>query len=355
MLSFTILSQMKEPMRTDSKQVRGLADTIGFAHTAEQMEMLMRRIGERMAEHPLAPLRRSPWHAVIAPHDDYTYVGELYPEILRGVTAPLVILFGVAHTARQRGLENVLLFDSFTHWHGPYGDIPVSPIRNEIMSRLSADLYRVDDEMQSIEHSVEAIVPFLQHFNRGVEIVSILVPAMPFERMELIARQLGPAIAAAAADRRAEWGRDYAIVISNDAVHYGDEEWGGRDFARFGTDVDGYRKALELERQIIDESLTGRIDPERVRRFTEFTLDPNDFREYRWTWCGRYSVPFGLLAAFRLQQELGTMPLSGELVGYRTSIDGREHIAVDDIGMGVTAPAGLRHWVGYAGIGYSPG
>jgi hypothetical protein len=78
----------------------------------------------------------------------------------------------------------------------------------------------------------------------------------------------------------------------------------------------------------------------------------DDWREYKWTWCGRYSVPFGMLAAWSLQQELGAPPLAGRILGYGTSID-TPRIAVDDLdGMGVTAPANLRHWVGYAAVGY---
>ena len=37
---------------------------------------------------------------------------------------------------------------------------------------------RGSNDMQTVEHSVEAIVPFLQAYNRDVEIVSILVPYM---------------------------------------------------------------------------------------------------------------------------------------------------------------------------------
>jgi hypothetical protein len=44
-------------------------------------------------------------------------------------------------------------------------------------------------------------------------------------------------------------------------------------------------------------------------------------------------------------------PLSGTPVGYSTSI-AVEHVPVSDIGMGITAPAKLTHWVGYAAVGY---
>ena len=76
------------------------------------------------------------WRMAIAPHDDYAYAGFMYPLVLRNVKARTVIIFGVAHKARQLGLEDQLVFDSFTHWSGPYGDIAVSPLREQIMARL---------------------------------------------------------------------------------------------------------------------------------------------------------------------------------------------------------------------------
>lgn len=330
-------------------KLRPLADIVGFAHTAEQMDAVMKRIGEMQGS------ERSwdtAWRVAISPHDDYTYTGHLYPALLERVRAKTIIFFGVAHKAKHLGLENQLIFDSYSHWRGPYGDVQVSSIREEIMETLPEAIYQVNDTMQELEHSVEAIVPFLQHYNRNVEIVSILVPAMPYGRMEEIARGLAEVIGNAAGRREWKWGDDYAIVISTDAVHYGDEEWGGRDFARFGTDTTGYREAVAYEHLIIDTCLAGEVAPEKIRRFTEHTVEKEDFREYRWTWCGRYSVPCGLLTAYHLQRHLDVAPLSGELIGYGTSIDGREHIPVEDLGMGVTAPAHLRHWVGYASVGY---
>jgi MEMO1 family protein len=329
--------------------LRNLADPVGFAHTADQMQTLMQRIESAAATDDIT------WRVAISPHDDYTYVGNLYPALLKNISADTVILFGVAHKARMLGLENELIFDSFTHWHGPFGNVKVSSIREEIIAALSAGSYQINDEMQGIEHSVEAIIPFVQYYNRDVEIVSILVPSMPYRRMEELAEPMAEAIGKVAAQRGWEWGREYAIVISTDAVHYGDEEWGGRNFADFGADEAGYRQAVAYERTIIDECLTGDITPEKIERFTKYTVRGDDFREYKWTWCGRYSVPFGLLTAYRLQQFLDTEPLHGTLVGYGTSIDGRGHIPVNDLGMGVTAPATIRHWVGYASVGYGAG
>jgi AmmeMemoRadiSam system protein B len=344
---------MQHPIRR-----RGLADAVGFAHLERQIDAVTRRIAAQDGSRLERILRDKGvsgddrWRMAIAPHDDYAYAGFMYPLALRNVRAPVVIVFGVAHKARQLGLEDQLLFDSFTHWRGPYGDVAVSPLREKITARLPDGAWRVSDDLHSLEHSVEAKLPFLQHYNRAVQIVPILVPSMSFARMNELASPLADAIAAIMHEERQEWGSDLALLASTDAVHYGDEGWDGRDFAVYGADADGYASALAHERRIMSDCFDGSLQPDRIERFTRYTVANHDHREYKWTWCGRYSVPLGLLAAWRLQQSLGAQPLSGTLLGYATSL-GDQRIKVDDLdGMGVTAPATLRHWVGYAAIGY---
>ena len=338
---------------------RGIADAVGFAHRAEHMDEVVRRIdageGGRLRDTLLAASgigTAKAWRVAIAPHDDYAYAGFMYPLALANIKARTVFIFGVAHKARTFGIENRLVFDSFTHWHGPYGDVKASGLREAIRGELAEDSYVVHDELQAAEHSVEAKIPFLQHFNRDVEIVSILVPAMPHARMREIAAPLAGAIAKATRKRKLRWGEDFALVISTDAVHYGDEDWGGRNFAEYGTGAQGYREALEHERAILADCLAGTLAPGRAALFSGYTVREDDWREYKWTWCGRYSVPFGLLAAWNLQQALGAEPLDGRVLGYSTSIEA-PRIEVGDLGgMGVTAPANPRHWVGYAAVGY---
>lgn len=337
---------------------RGLADTVGFAHLEHQIETIVQRISAQDG----AKLERilkdksvtagDRWRMAIAPHDDYAYVGLMYPLVLRNVAAPVVIIFGVAHMARQLGLEDQLVFDSFTHWAGPYGDIAVSPLRERIMTRLPEASYLVNDEMQSIEHSVEAKLPFLQYYNRDVEFVPILVPYMPFARMNELASQLASAIARIMREENLGWGADIALVSSTDAVHYGDQGWRGKNFAIYGADAEGYVKALAHEQQIMHDCFGGDLHPDKVERFTRYTLADHDHRQYKWTWCGRYSVPFGLLTAWRLQQLRRAPTLAGTILGYTTSLED-QRIKVDDLdGMGVTATATFRHWVGYAAVGF---
>jgi AmmeMemoRadiSam system protein B len=342
-----------------SIRVRQPVDTVGFASHAWQMDSVMSRIAKlnrnvavmNMNRNHPATGSQSVQKAAICPHDDYIYAGWLYPEVLKNIHANTIILFGVAHKAKKFNIENRLVFDSFDEWKEPYGNITIPDLREEIMKNLSSDAYIVHDSLQQAEHSVEAIIPFLQYYNRKVRIISILVPYMPFEKMDQLSGQLAAAIAKALKDKGLKWGRDVAFVMSTDAVHYGDEDWNGSNFAFYGCDDNGYKEAKEHEMKIIDETLCGPMDMVKARTFTQYTLMENDYKAYKWTWCGRYSVPLGLLTIIKMQASLPGKPLQGNFAGYGTSLD-EPRLKVSDLVMGKTANATMHHWVGYAGITY---
>jgi AmmeMemoRadiSam system protein B len=330
-----------------------LVDTVGFAHYPWQMDSLMNRIkkyqGDQL-EKRTRYLTTKTTKAVLCPHDDYTYVGYLYPATLKQIHTPVVIIFGVAHKARKLHLENKIIFDSYDYWKGPYGKVKVSDLREKIIDNLPKDLYMVNDTMQAIEHSVEAEIPWLQYFNRKVQIVSILVPYMPFKRMQEIAGPLAEAIRKATASEHMQWGKDFAFVISTDAVHYGDQGWGGQNFAYYGTACTSYTNAKGHEMEIL-HTISGYISEGMIHRFCNMTVEPNDYHQYKWTWCGRYDVPLALLTINKLNEKLYHEPLHGQVIGYSTSIE-HEPIPVKDLRMGITAPANDHHWVGYAAIKY---
>jgi AmmeMemoRadiSam system protein B len=355
-LSIFFLACNTQQNKQADTSIRNLIDTVGFASKAYQMDSIISRINNTQGAY-LENIIKSTgvdntkqWKVCISPHDDYSYVGYLYPAVLNYVKATTLIIFGVAHKARKLGLENKIIFDSFTSWHAPYGDVKTSSIRDKIISALPKDVYIVNNQMQSMEHSVEALIPFLQCNNRNIEIVSILVPYMSFDRMKEIAMPLALKIKKVVTESDLEWGKDFAFIISTDAVHYGDEGWGESDFSFYGTDSAGYNQAINHELKIINDCLIGSIELDKIRKFTNYTVMPDDYKKYIWTWCGRYSVPFGLLTTYYLQNQLNE-ELNGFFIGYSTSID-HEHIKVDDINMGITAPANDHHWVGYAAVGY---
>jgi AmmeMemoRadiSam system protein B len=341
------LFSCKNGVMSDAKteKIRPLKDTVGFAQYSWQVDSLMARMYPGgWKEHT-----GQPWKLVICPHDDYTYVGTLYPELLQNVKAPNLFLIGVAHKAAKLHIEDSLVFESYTSWKGPWNNVPVSPAREELFNMLAKKYAIKSDTLQRVEHSLEAMIPYLQYFNRNITIIPILVPSMSPDRMQACGKALAEAIRMVAKNHRWEWGTDYAIVSTTDAVHYGNEDWGGANMAYFGCDEKGNIKAREHESGIIDSCLKGEINPVKIRLFSNFTLNADNFREYKWTWCGRYSVPVALYTAYYLDND---NPLSGTLVGYSTSITS-PHIPVEDIGMGRTAIATVCHWVGYAALGYN--
>ena len=357
LLIILLFCQKTTKEKTSTVHLRGLADTVGFAHTAWQMDSVMERINRRDGKE-----RRNifqiqdvdqniPWQMVVCPHDDYSYAGMLYPYVLKNLSASNVIILGVAHRAKDFNIANQIVFDNFSEWRGPYGNIPVSPLRGEIIAQLPQDSYIISDSLQEVEHSVEALLPFIQYYNRPVNIVSILVPYMNFDRMNEIAVPLSNALETVMQNHQLKWGKDIAIAISNDCVHYGDRDWGGKNYAPFGADTAGYRSATNFDMNIISECLIEQLDPQRIRRFFEYTVAKDDYTKYSWTWCGRYSIPFGLLTGYYLNKDISRKALYGTMLRYRTSIS-QEPIPVQDLGMGVTAPANIHHWVGYVAIGY---
>jgi AmmeMemoRadiSam system protein B len=329
-------------------------DTVGFAQYAWQVDSMLARIvrlqHDRLAavSEPLAGT--APLRVAISPHDDYSYVGYLYPALLQHVNSDVVILFGVGHKAKQFGLEDKIVFGSYRKWKSPRGAVNVSGLQETLMKKLPEDTFIVHDSLQTVEHSLEALIPFLEHYNPDVEIIPVIVPYMSYERMELISGALAKAISETMNDARLAWGNGWSVVISTDAVHYGNEDWGGSNYDRFGVDSAGYSLAVKYEEEIMNTMLAGELTPEKIRAFSSCTVREDDYRQYKWTWCGRYAVPVGLLTAYRIS-EMEQKPLTGIPVGYSTSIAGSP-IPVSDLGMGLTAPAKLTHWVGYAAVGY---
>jgi AmmeMemoRadiSam system protein B len=334
---------------------RGQMDIVGFASTSEQMLSVVARSMEMAA--PTQDVLRGKYgwgdntafSAAVCPHDDYYYAGRLYALLMPYIKANTVILFGVFHKARVWDLEDKLVFDSFETWRGPFGPVKVSPLRERIISELPAGDYVVDNDMQQVEHSVEAIVPWLQAFNPDVEIVSILVPYMGWEKMDRTAGRLAEALATIMRENDWRLGEDVALVSSADAVHYGDAGWGGSNFAAFGTDPDGYKKAVNRDLHLAESTLCGPVKRPQLEKFLYTCVERGDVRQYKLTWCGRFSVPFGLDVASRLNEELNGRQLKGTLLDYGTSLS---EVSVEVDGIGVTAPNNLHHWVGYAAIGY---
>ena len=345
---------------SEGDRTRGQLDTIGFVvHAAEAEEVVATAIeleAKSLVEQ-YQDLEMGPGNGFIGgvcPHDDHLYAARVYVHLTERITAPRVILIGVFHKARLWDLEDRLVFDSFEAWHAPWGPMAVDSLRDELIAALPEDSYVVDNTMQSREHSLEAILPFIQRKNRQRTIVPILVPYMGWERMEALSDQLASALADVMEHRRWRLGLDLAIVVSSDAVHYGPDF----EHAPFGTDPEAYVRAVARDQELIADHLEGMLRPEALRELLYALVEPEDVHRYSLPWCGRFSIPFGLevLRKVALKTE-GGVP-EGKLLRYGTSISEPELPVSSEArggGLGYTAPSNLHHWVGYAAIGYRLG
>ena len=323
--------------------LRGQRDAIGFASTAEQMKKTWELSAEGPAPDKLGPAPAAGVLGALSPHDDYLYAGRVYRAVLPLVTAKTVIVIGVFHQYRKYRVRDRIVFDPYPAWRTPDGSVPVSSMRDELLAAMPKGDAIQDAADHDMEHSIEAEVYWLRHQNPDVEIVPILAPATKFERLEEIAAKLGAAIAASMKKRGLALGKDVAIVISADAVHY------GLDFKQvpFGDGgVEAYTKATARDRDLLTGPIAGKLDGDKIKTLYGTFVDPADPDTYRVSWCGRFSVPFGMLVMKETAKAMGLGTPSGMPIAYATSV-GAPELRVRDTGMGETAPANLYHFVGY--------
>ncbi len=329
--------------------VRGRIDSTGYALHAAQMARVWERSAEPPAPDSLGPLPTPGVAAVICPHDDFSLAGRVYRRVLPLVTARTVVLFGVFHGYWRFGERDRIVFDPYHEWTAPDGMVPVSPLREALLARLPREDWTQDSTAHDLEHSLEPLVCWLKHIRPDVEIVPIIVPAARFERLEALADHLSGALTAELEARGWGWGRDVAIAISADGIHY------GPDFSQLTFGAGGmkaYELATAKDRGLLTGPLQGQLTTAKIRTLYETFVDPQHPDTYRWTWCGRFSVPLGLLTLERVARGAGGA--IGWPVAYATSISGPE-LGLRDIGMAPTAPTNLYHFVGYPGAAFTLG
>jgi MEMO1 family protein len=338
-------------------RTRGLVDIVGFPQTADEMTTIGDAVERVEKEEVAANQRRfglTDGSALVAgwcPHDDYVIAARVYAHVLRYIRARRVILIGNAHWSETFGVRSRLIFDDFDAWRGPYGPVRVASLREEILRAMPATSVRVDRTMAATEHSLEGLIPYLQYYDRGVEIVPIMVPVTPWPDIEARASELARAVAGAA--RRLGWtlGRDLAVLVSGDGQHYGDYGWSYYAYHPFGCDADGYKQAMAQDDRLVRSYLAGPVDARRLRALFEELVDASDVGKYRITWCGRFAVPFGIRFAALLTEALEGRALEG--LGLRSgSSIAFPRLQVPGSGLGLTGDANLHHFVTYQAVGF---
>jgi len=343
-------------LASQGDRVRGQMDTVGFVVGETEAEEVVATAVALEKDSLAAQDRRlgmdgdDGFIGGVCPHDDHLYASRVYLHLTERITAPRVILIGVFHRAKSWDLRDRIVFDHFESWHGPWGPIEVDDLRGELIRALPTESYVIDNAMHSREHSLEAILPFLQRGHPNRTIVPILVPHMGWDRVEELTDQLALALVGTMKRRHWRLGEDVAVVVSSDLVHYGPDF----EHAPFGTDAAAYEDATRRDRSLIHENLSGGLNPADLRRLLGTLVDPETL-DYRLPWCGRFSIPFGLelLRKVALGSE-GKVP-DGALLRYGTSLSDAElpvSAEAREAGLGYTAPSNLHHWVGYASVGY---
>lgn len=333
--------------RIMAQEIRPIRDNVGFCWQADEMNLLMKYLSSHAKgkEFPSGNLV-----AAISPHDDYLYAGSVYYPLYKLIRTKEVVIFGVTHGTVRKAMndpQNVLIFEDYKFWHGPYGNVSISPLREIIKNKLKGEDYIVSDKAQDIEHSIEALVPFLQYYNRDIKITPIMVTQMPFERMEQVSDELAKIISGYIKQNNLKPGKDIFFLISTDADHY------GKDFDNipYGEDKKAHEEATANDVRIAKETFDGILNTEKIKNLTkELWGTPSDNPPCP-VWCGKFSVPFGLLTAAKVIKESGGKNLSGRLFKYSdTYTEGV--IPIKHTNLGTTAPFSLKHWCGWLSAGF---
>lgn len=321
-----------------AQEIRPVRDSIGFCWNAGQMKRLVEYVS--VIEHK--PPTSHVFIAGVSPHDDFLYAGQVYLPLFQSIKPKEVIIFGVTHGTVRKEIgdpKGILILDEYKMWHGCGREVLISPLREFIKDNLDTQYFRINNKAQSLEHSIEAMVPWLQFYNPDVKIIPVMVTQMPYERMEEISEKLSNVFSEYIKKNQLIPGRDIFFLCSADANHY------GRDFNNvpFGEDSAAHEKGIEQDKQIAARYLAGVITAENIQNFTETmkTL----------VWCGKYSIPFGLLTTEKTILKTFGKNMSGTVLRYSDSYS-EGVLPLTQTGMGTTAPFSLKHWVGYLSMGF---
>ena len=365
--------------------IRSYADAVGYAWNPKSFEEILLQ-AEQLEGVTLKALSEEPEEFCmgIGAHDDILYSARinlhLFPKLIKPSTK-IVILFGVNH--RTKGVRDSLLFDTFSEWKGTYSNIKISTdLRDGLLARLekhnpappeggaaanpdpSAEtdpaaetrIFYKHQTAHEKEHSIEAFIGWLQHLNKEIELLPIIIPrASQAKKLEQISSIFFPELEAELESRSLTLGEDVKILISNDCSHYGDE---GFNNAIFGADEAGRVKALERDNSILD--LAFKKEELKVEHAYAYLEHVFNFEEMKTNvpWCGIFPVGFGMMVAEKYfgRRGYGVVPRFlrfGD--SYELGVIDSEGIRAEREVCGfpdVTAQRTLHHWVSYLAMGY---
>jgi AmmeMemoRadiSam system protein B len=329
-----------------SQSLRPIRDDVGFCWSADEMNSFMNFLAIDAKTEITVNKKLI---GGISVHDDYLYAGKIYFPLFNKIKTKEVVIFGVTHGTVRKEMndpQNVLILDEHEKWKGPYGFIEISPLREIIKSKLDKNFFVVSNKAHQIEHSIEALIPFLQYYNRGIKITPIMVTQMPFESMESVSKKLSRIILAYVKEKNLELGKDIFFLISNDANHYGE------DFnnSPYGLDAEAHKTATENDKRIIEENLNGEVSGQKLYQLTKVIWSGTTSKKPIPIWCGRYPIVFGLITLKNIVENLLNKPIEGKLFGYSDTFT-EKVLPIKNTSMGLTAPFSYRHWCGWFSLG----
>jgi AmmeMemoRadiSam system protein B len=274
----------------------------------------------------------------------------VYYPLFKKLQTKEVVIFGVTHGTVRKEIgdpQNILILDEYSSWSGLGREVAISPLREWLKKHLPKEDYAVNNRAHALEHSIEAMVPFLQYFNPAIKITPIMVTAMPFERMENLSERLASILADYMKENNLLPGKDIFFLISADANHY------GQDFNNipFGDDEKAHQLGTAQDERFAQAAFSGPLNEKKIQDLTQ-ELWGATYKDYRNTyWCGKYDIPFGLLTIVKTMEKATGRQLQGKIYRYSDSYS-EGVIPLKKAGFGITAPFSLKHWVGYLSAGF---
>lgn len=331
-----------------SQTIRPIRDNVGFCWNAEEMNQFMNYLSKE--DHARSADQSKNLFAAISVHDDYLYAGNIYYPLYKNIKTKEVVIFSVTHgTVRKEmgPLSNIIILDEFDKWHGPYNDVEISPLREIIKSELPKEDFIVSNKAHEIEHSIEALVPFLQYYNRDIKITPIMITQMSYEKMDGITDRLSKIILNYMKEKNLKPGKDIFFLTSNDANHYGE------DFnnSPYGMDAVAHKTATENDMKIILKGLVSEVTTEKIKNTANDLWPDPENKKVVPLWCGRYPIVFGLQTILKVAEDLDNKKVYGTLFKYSDTFT-EKVLPVKNTSMGLTAVFSYKHWCAWFTEGF---
>ncbi|HEY5673235.1 MAG TPA: AmmeMemoRadiSam system protein B [Malonomonas sp.] len=150
--------------------------------------------------------------ALIVPHAGYVFSGAVAGEVIAATKIPrVVLLLGPNH----QGAGCEIAVTEAESWATPLGNVPIAAaLRSQLCAAIS-DL-QVDERAHQFEHSLEVMLPMLQHSQPQLQIVPIALRYLSLNQC----LQLGSDLAAVLK----QLSEEVLLLASSDMNHFKDAE-----------------------------------------------------------------------------------------------------------------------------------